>query len=325
MKAESCIAQDSYLLFCLKRGYNGYVKSNKIIFLAFFSNVLIFAIQIGVALFSHSASIFSESMRALNDVISSLLLVVGIAMSKRKPDILHPFGYGKERFFWTLIAILITIAFTAAISILKGIEQIKHPQLLTFLPLAFIVLLLGLGGNFFMARQEIKSALRFHPNLKKFFRHSPDISLKTTLIGDSLGTIGSGATLLTVILYALTKNTLIDAIGAIVIGIILCVFSLYLLYELRTLLIGKGVSREIEEKILHSVYEVPGVNRVMDLKTMYMGPEEILINLEVHFMDNLSTDDIEHAVDIIKDKIREKVPGARHIQIEAESPHQNKI
>lgn len=257
----------------------------------------------------------------MTDVISSGLLALGIVLSRKRPDDFHPFGYGKERFFWTFIAIFITIVFTAVISILKGIEQIKTPEVITFIPLAFIVLLPDIIGNFAMVWQEIKTARRIHPSIKHFFRHSPDISLKTTLIRDFLGVAGAGATLLTILFYTLTKNTLVDAIGAIIIGIILSILSLTLLYELRGLLVGRGVPRTIQEKILHSAYEIPGVNRVMDLKTMYMGPEEILINLEIHFMDNLSTDDIEHTVDIIKDKIREKVPEARHIQIEAESPH----
>lgn len=297
------------------------MKSNKVIFLALLLNIAIFVLQIGVAVFSHSASLFSESMRSMTDVISSSLLAVGIIMSQKKPDSFHPFGYGKERFFWTLLAILITIGFAATISISKGIDQIKHPHVISFLPLVFLVLAPGLFSNLFMVYQEIKSAKRIHPHIKNFLLHSPDISLKTILIGDLLGVAGASGTLFTITLYAITGNTLVDAIGAIAISIILSLFSLFLLWELRGLLIGRSVPREIEEKILHSAYEIPGVNQVMDLKTMYMGPEEILINLEIHFMDNLSTDDIEHAVDIIKDKIREKVPEARHIQIEAESPH----
>jgi cation diffusion facilitator family transporter len=216
---------------------------------------------------------------------------------------------------------LIMFGVTATLSVYLGYKRLINPEPVESIGLAILVLFISLltnGYSFSLSFRRLLGKRDFH----KFWLvvvHSAFIETKTTLVLDAMGTLASILGLIALGVYALTGQAYLDAIGAISIGLKLYALSLILLVGIKDLVIGKSATEEVEAKIKKSAIVSKLVHNVLDLRTMYIGPDKLLVNMEVNLKNGLTTDDIEDLVDEIKARVKKEVPSVGHIQIELES------
>lgn len=263
----------------------------------------------------------SQALEGVADLIASGLLVIGLNRSRRRADTGHPFGYGRELYFWTLISALIMLFVTSTITILIGIQKISYPKMLEHTTWAYIVLIIGACTNGYALSLSVRRILNKHHFTKivKYFYHSSLIETKTTLVLDLMGTSATMVGLVALIMYGITGDGRYDGYGAVAIGLILACLAVFLLIGIKDFLIGKSVSLSTIDLIRGSVNKIEHINSIQDLKAIHMGPENILINIEVNAKDGLTTDELEQVIDKVKDEIRKDLPSAKHIQVELES------
>jgi cation diffusion facilitator family transporter len=211
---------------------------------------------------------------------------------------------------------------TATLSFWFGLQRVWHPEPIRDLWLAFIALALGLATNGYALNLSIKRLRGVHVGASVWlhFRHSSLIETKTTLVLDLLGSVAAIFGLVAMIMYSITGNARFDGIGSMAIGLATAVLAVMLISSVKDLLVGRSATTDIEDRIREAALEVTGVKRVLDLRTMYLGSERLLVNLEVYMEGGLETRQIEELIDQIKHKVKLRAPIVSHIQVELETP-----
>ncbi len=276
-----------------------------------------------VALFTGSTVMLSQALQGLSDLVTGGLLFVGVKRSKRKADAQFQFGYGREIFFWVLIASIIMFAGTGAMSLYFGYQQIRYPSELDNVWLAVAMLLFGLATNGYAFSLSLKRLAQQGNKEGRWWKnlaHSSLIETKATFAIDFLGTSAALFGLASITAYTVTGWAQFDGIGSVLIGLTMMAAAVMLMRDIRELIVGRGVDQEVLRKLTDAALAVHGVNAVLDLKTMYVGSSKLFVVLEVHLHDKFTTDEIEHITDEIKQKVRADVPLVRYIQVEIETP-----
>ena len=291
---------------------------------ALVGNLAIAVFKLIAALASGSSAMLAEAYHSFSDTFNQVFLLVGIWRSKKPPDRLHPFGYGKEQFFWAFIVSLMLFGIAGGLSIREAYHKFRHPEPLGDVTLGFIVLgvafvieTIALAIAVRQFRREMKSE-RFG-DLLESIRHTKDPMVLTVVFEDTLALVSIVVAFVSIFLSVKTGNPVYDACGSLTIGILLMVFALILANENKKLLIGESVTPYRRQKILEAIRAVPEVNRVVSLRTLQMGPTNAIVATEVNLEDDLDTDRIESVIDRIETVIREVLPGAEcYIELEAE-------
>lgn len=298
------------------------ISIEKVVATSFIVDVSDVVLNLFVAFISGSVVMLSQAMEGAADLIASGLLLVGVIRSKRPADRKHPYGYGREVYFWTFISGLVTFSFTACLSIYFGFQRLFNPEPIEHLLLVYVTLIITIATNgysFSLSSRRLLGVKGFS-KITEVFQHSALIETKTTFVLDLMGTVASIIGLIALLIYGLTGDSRFDGIGAIAIGISLAFFAYFILKGAKELLVGQSASIETEKKIIKAALSYSQVVKVLDLRTILIGPNKLLVSLEVHLKDNLHTDEIEVLIDKIERKIRKQVPEATHIQIELETP-----
>ena len=274
-----------------------------------------------VGLFTGSTVILAQSLQGLSDLITAFILFIGVRRSKKKADKKHPLGYGREIFFWVLLASVLMFMGTGLYTSYLGINQILNPGEISHIGIGYIMLTFGLITNYYAFRKSnIRLRGRKRKNIWKVFRSSPMIETKATFIVDFLGTISALLGLIAISAYLITGNVQFDGVGSVLVGTTMMVAAVVLVLDVRDLIVGKSVPDDINRKIRTSTLRHKEVEEILDLRTLYLGSEKIMILLEVHLNENLNTNDIEHLLDEIRLTIKKEIPQAYHLQIEVETP-----
>lgn len=294
------------------------ITAKRVIVTSFFVDLIDIVTNIIVALITGSIVMTAETLQGMADLTAVGFLLIGLARSNRPADRSHPFGHGREIYFWTLLSSIIMLVFTASLSFFLGLQRFLHPEGLDNLYWAFIVLTIAILTNSYALSLDIQRILgknKLSLIFKEFFQ-SPKIETKTTFVLDFMGVAAALFGLFSLIFYRLSSDQRLDGVGAMGIGIILAGLSLFLILGVKDLLVGKRASKEIEKSIRDLTLSFPEVREIIDLKTVHSGSSHILVSLDVHLKNKLDTDRIEKIVDQIKNKIRENIPQAKEIQIE---------
>jgi cation diffusion facilitator family transporter len=291
---------------------------------ALFGNLAIAVFKLIAALVSGSSAMLAESYHSFSDTFNQIFLLVGIWRSKKAPDRLHPFGYGKEQFFWAFIVALMLFGIAGGLSIREAYHKFQHPEPLGDVTLSYIVLAfafviesVALAVAVRQFRREMKSE-RFG-DLVEGIQHTKDPAVLTVVFEDTLALVSIVVAFVSIFLSVKTGHAVFDAVGSLVIGILLMVFALILANENKKLLIGESVTPYRRKRILETIKNVPEVNEVITLRTLQMGPMSAIVAVEVNFQDDLVTDQIESVIDRIEARIREVLPRAQcFIEVEQE-------
>lgn len=298
------------------------ISSNFVVTVSFLVDLLDVLLSLVVAILTGSVVMLSQLLEGVSDLISSGLLLVGLVRSRQKEDRDHPFGYGRELYFWALLAGIVMFTVTATLSIFFGWQRFLYPQNIHNINLAFLVLGITTITNGFAFYLSLKRLLRNRSMLQivRIFFRSSLIETKTTFILDLMGVSASILGIVTLFIYKVSGDFRLDGLGAIIMGVVLAVLAFFLLIGTVDLIVGRSASLGLEEKIKEAALKIPQVRDVLGLKTLYIGSEKLLVNLDVHLQHNLDTREIEKLVDKIKKDIRKEIPQVKHIQVELETP-----
>lgn len=297
-------------------------SAKKVVLTSFLTNFLDISLSLLVTLLSGSVVMLSQFLQAAADITSSGLLVLGINQSNKKPDKKYPFGHGRETFFWALISSLIMLGGTSTLSIFIGVQRFLNPEPVSHLGLALGTLFFALMTNTYSLSLSFKRLFKNEKTqqIPKAFFYSPLIETKTAFVLDLMATFASILGFISLVILEITGNYRFDGIGAILIGLSMAVLAFLLLKGVKDLLVGRSAAPEVEENIRTAAKTIPEVKDILDLRTMHLGPEKLLVNLEVHLQDDLDTDEIEKLTDRIKQVVQTKEPTVHHIQVELETP-----
>jgi cation diffusion facilitator family transporter len=298
------------------------ISADKVVLTSLLVDVLDIAIKVTVAIITGSVVMLAGIFQGVADLFSVSVLMIGLKLSRKKPDKVHVFGYGKELYFWTLISALTIIIITATAAIYYGYKRLLDPEEIEHIWLTFVTLSVALIANGYSFSLGFRRLLggQNYKKIVKVFLSSEKAATKNTFVLDLMGAMASVLGLISLTLYQLLGETRFDAIGSISIGLMMMVLGVVLVIGIKGFIIGKRAPPELEEKIMQSALSISGAEKVVDLKTMFVGPENLLVNIEIHFADKLSTDEIEKLVDRVKEKITKDNPIVHYIQVEPETP-----
>lgn len=298
------------------------VTTKRALVTSFVVDAVDIATNLAVAVITGSAVMLAEALQGLADLSAVGLLLIGHRRAGKTATKAHPFGFGKEAYFWTLLAGIIILIFTATMSFYSGLQSFLQPEPVGFVGLAYAILIFAMVTNgyaFSVSARRLLEGRRLRM-LPQAFTHTAHIAPRTTMVLDTLGFLAAFFGFVALLIYGLTGDGRFDGIGAMVIGVLLAAASIVLLLNVKAFITGKRASPETEELIKQVALSHPGVTSVLDLRTMMLGSENLLVNIELHFQDDLVTDDIEKAIDAVKRKIGKAIPGRTYIQIEPETP-----
>ena len=295
-------------------------ESKTAIFAAIGGNLAIAIMKFAAAAFTGSSAMLSEGIHSLVDTGNGGLLLLGIHKSKQPADATHPFGYGKELYFWSLIVAVLIFGVGGGISIYEGITHLIHPSPLEDPFWSYVVL--GLAVVFesivfviaFRAFQALKGE---DENIWQAIKSSKDPTTFTVLFEDAAALLGLIVAFAGIFLAHYFNNPYLDGAASILIGVILASVAVFLAYESKGLLVGEGADPETLENIRKLAEAAAGVEKVINPLTMYFGPRTILLTVDIEFDKKLSAMEVEEAVDRLEKNIRSQYPDIKHIYIEA--------
>lgn len=298
------------------------VSAKKVIIVSFAVDFLDILFNLIVAIISGSVVMLTQVLEGISDLAASGILLIGFNRSLKREDKIHPFGYGREIYFWALISALITFGVTATVSIYFGFERFMNPKPLHSLGLAFTVLVITIFTNgyaFFLSLRRLMKRRKLKYIVQIFYKSSL-VETKTTFILDFIGTIASFLGLIALLIYSITGDYRYDGLGGMIIGVAVGIGAVFLIIGIRDLLVGRSASAEIEAKIRSAAMNVDEVKDVLNIKTLHVGSEKLLVDLDVHMEAKLTTRELEKLIDKIKQEIRQEVPTVKYIQVELETP-----
>jgi len=295
--------------------------SKKAIYGAIIANIAIAISKFTAAVFTGSSTMLSEGIHSLVDTGNGILLLLGIKKSKRPADEIHPFGYGNEVYFWSFIVAILIFALGGGIALYEGIEHILHPKEITDVIWNYIVLILAIifeGSALSIGLKEFNKT-RENTSFYKALIDTKDTPTAAIVIEDSAAVAGLTIALLTLFLGQITGIVYFDGIGSVLIGLLLLSVSTFFAIECKSLLIGEGLPESAIKKINKILSKDEAVTAYKRPLTLFFGPNEVLVNLNVNFKDDLVSDEIEQIVDRIENEIKKSIPSVNRIFIEAET------
>ena len=295
---------------------------------ALFANGLITVLKLGAAIITGSSGMMAEALHSVADTTNQIFLLLGLRFYKRPASSKHPFGYGKERFFWSFIAAIFIFGVGATYAIYEGIVKLTHPHPPTNLGWAYGVLaisfLLESGSIALALYQEVNEAHHEGLSFRDYLRESKDPTAKTVLFEDSAALIGiiiaAAGLVLTDYQVGGSAGAYWDGLASISIGLVLAVVAFALARTSRGLLLGEAASAKDVAAIQQAIESHPNVERVVELLTMHLAPKEILINAHVQLRPDLVTTDIVHTIQEIEERIKRVEPKVEKIFLEAAKP-----
>jgi cation diffusion facilitator family transporter len=268
--------------------------------------------------FSGSSSMLAEGVHSLADSGNQLLLLLGGRRSKKEADREHPFGYGRERYVYAFVVSIILFSVGGVFSLYEGVNKLQHPHPIEVWWLPILVLVIAIGLEGFSLRTAVHESRQHKGTLSwvQFVRRAKAPELPVVLLEDVAALIGLVLALIGVGLSVITGNGLWDAIGTLAIGVLLIVVAIVLGIETKSLLVGEGASdadlAAIEAAILAGIE----VERIIHMKTLYLGPDELLVGAKLAVHGEARLADVAAAIDVVESRIRAAVPAARVIYIE---------
>lgn len=291
---------------------------NKAIVAALLANLGIAITKFIAWAFSGSSSMLAEGVHSLADTGNQALLLLGGRKARKAADEEHPFGYGRERFVYAFVVSIILFSVGGVFSLYEGVDKLTHPHELEVPWLPILVLVIAIGLESFSLRTAIRESnhVRGKQGWVEFIRHSKAPELPVVLLEDLAALLGLVLALFGVGMTIITGDPMWDAIGTLAIGVLLVLVAVVLGIETKSLLVGEGATTGDMVKIRDAFNAHPEVEALIHLKTLYLGPDELLVAAKVAFARSKSLADISSAIDSVEASIREAVPIARVIYIE---------
>ncbi len=287
------------------------------------SDMAIAAVKIVAAVFSGSSAMTSEAIHSSVDACNSIFLLVGERRSRRPPDAEHPFGHGREVYFWTLLVAVSIFAGGGAMSFYEGFIHLLTPK--SIHPSVWNFVVLGVAAVFegwatVSAYREHRSAKRHRGiSLWAAFRATKDLTTFTVLFENGAALVGVGIAFLGIIASQVLGSPYPDAIASLLIGVLLIVVAYFLIRESKALLIGEGVGGPADREMRTIVEADSDTEQLLELLTLQTGPREVLVVMDVRFRAELTAAQVAKSVGRIEQALRSRFPDVKRIFVEASS------
>ncbi|MEV6959176.1 cation diffusion facilitator family transporter [Streptomyces sp. NPDC051207] len=290
----------------------------KAIVAALVANLAIAVAKFVAFLFSGSSSMLAESVHSLADSGNQGLLLVGGKRAKREATPQHPFGYGRERYIYAFLVSIVLFSVGGMFALYEGYEKIKHPHELDnwYWPVGVLVFAIIAETFSFRTAIQESNALRGKRSWKEFVRHSKAPELPVVLLEDLGALVGLILALVGVSLALATGNGVWDGIGTLCIGVLLILIALVLAVETKSLLLGEAAGLDEVRKIEAAVVDGTTVTDIIHMRTLHLGPEELLVAAKIAVGHDDTAAKIAAAINAAEARIREAVPIARVIYLE---------
>lgn len=294
--------------------------SKRIIYAALVGNALISVTKLVAASITGSSAMLSEGIHSIVDTGNQGLLLLGIKKASKPADKEHPFGYGKEVYFWSFVVAILIFAVGAGVSLYEGIHHLQHPQPINNVNLTYIVLGLSFifeGVAWFMAFKEF-SRIKGRRSFLQEVKRSKDPASFVVLFEDSAAMAGILVAFLGIWLGQQTGWLWLDGAASVVIGLILALTAWLLAVETKELLIGESAVPEVVDSVRQMAAAVSQVEHVNEVLTLHMGPEYVLVNLSLDFRNDCTAEEIEDAIALLDKQIKDKWSLVKKVFVEAE-------
>lgn len=298
-------------------------ESRTVIFAALGANLGIAVTKLAAAAYTGSSSMLAEGIHSVIDTANEGFLLLGLSRARKPADEKHPFGYGVEIYFWSFIVAILIFALGAGFSIYEGVERLIEPDAALEAPL---VALAVLGVSFALeayswsvAFASFRAESDSGQGLVAALKAVKDPTIVVVLFEDTAACIGIAIAAAGITLAWATGNIAFDAIGSIVIGLVLAATSAILVVETKGMLIGEAAAPDMVETIRLRVADRPEIVAVNEIRTLHLGPKDVLLTMSCDFKDNVLSQDIEAAVSDIEAKVKARFPIVRRLYIEVQS------
>jgi len=290
---------------------------NKAILAALAANLSIAGAKLVGFFVTGSSSMLAESVHSFADSGNQGLLLVGGKRARREADERHPFGYGRDRYFYAFVVAVVLFVLGSAFALYEGIEKIRHPHHLDSAGVAIGILVFAIVAEVFSFRTAIRESrpVKGSDSWWGFIRHAKSPELPVVLLEDLAALVGLVLALAGVGLTIITDDPVWDGIGTLSIGVLLGVVALVLAIEMKGLLIGESATRASVERI-RAALPGEGITRIIHLKTLHLGPDELLVAAKVAVDPALGLPEVARAIDAAEARVRAVEPIARQMYLE---------
>jgi len=265
-----------------------------------------------------SSSMLAEAVHSVADTSNQGLLLIGGKRAQRAATPEHPFGYGRDRYFYSFVVALLLFTLGSVFAIYEGIHKLQHPEPLTTPIVAVIILLVAVALEGFSFRTAIHESrpLKGSGSWWGFIRQSKVPELPVVLLEDFGALIGLVLALFGVGLTVLSGDPVWDSIGTLCIGTLLGIIAIILIIEMKSLLIGEGATAPVLGTITERLEAADEVVRVIHIRTQYLGPDELLVAAKLALRPGMSVEQVATSIDAAEARVRDAVPVARLIYLE---------
>ena len=294
------------------------ISSKRAILTSFLVDLGDIALNVTVMIITGSVVLLAEALEGGSDLVASGLLLVGLRISNKRANKKHPFGFGKALFSWTMLSAFVMLVFGAGLSFYFGLQRFLEPEDISHIGLAYGALSISIVTNGYGVTVSTRRLLDGRP-LNEFIHvliNSTHVETKNTFILDVTGTSAAAMGLIALILYQGTGYKGFDGLGGMLMGVIIAASSISLIWGVKGYLAGKSASAEIEKQIRDAALEFKQVKNVLELATMYIGSQKLLLHLDIEVSRSTTAKELGEIVEVLKERIKEKVPTVSNIQIE---------
>jgi cation diffusion facilitator family transporter len=292
--------------------------SRRAILAAFLANLGIASAKLAAWMATGAASMLAEGVHSLADTGNQGLLILGSARARRAPDAEHPFGYGTERYFWAFVVAIVLFLMGGLFAIWEGIDKLRHPHEISSPAWAVGVLLVGIVLESFSLRTAVAESnkLRGSASWWSFVRGSKKPELPVVLLEDVGALLGLALALAGVLLAVCLHDPRFDAAASAAIGALLCGISVLLSVEMKSLLIGESASPRDLLAIRHALATTPRVRRLIHLRTLHLGPDQLLVGAKLELDASLDFAGVAGVINQAENAVRASVPTVRMLYLE---------
>jgi cation diffusion facilitator family transporter len=301
------------------------MESSRPVVTALIANVAITIIKLVVGLLSRSTAVMAETVHSLSDSVNQLFLLAGLGLSSKPPTSKHPFGRGKEQFFWSFVAAISVFTVSAVFSVYQGAVKLLEPAppkniYSTLLVLVSVGLIEGYALSVTYRNISHRASKLQVRGILRFFDVAKDPIILAAFLEDIVAIAGVAVAVISLYLSETFRTGFYDAFGSITIGLLLIGYGVVLALESRDLLLGEGLSRADISRIKALIESMPQVIRVLDIRGVYFGPKRVVLGVDVYFRPELRTSEIESAIDRVEKVVKAEFPMIQFIYVEAENP-----
>ena len=291
-------------------------STRRTVLIAGAANVFVGVIKLAAGILVGSSAMLAEAAHSAADTLNQAFLLASLHRGERPADSRHPFGYGQERYFWSLLAAFGIFIAGAGFSIFQGLLALTREHSESPLIAYLVLAAAGLAEGTSLVRvltQYRAEARRSHTEMLDQVRASPDLTVRTALFEDSAAMVGLVLAALSLALRQVTGSPIWDGAASMAIGVLLIVVAIRLGMDSRDYLIGRAAPPEVLDTIRAEIEETSGVDKLLDLRTMYLGPEHVIVAAKVAFSDEISADRAEDVADQIDNGLADVLPVTPHV------------